>query len=319
MERRPSVSVVVATRNRHDRLSSLLESLRRQTIDDFELIVVDDGSSDATPELLLAEEARGELSLRVIRNEIAGGPARARNAGWRAGTGALVAFTDDDCEAEPGWLEGGLRAWDGRGDRIVQGLVQPIARERDGFGPLSYSIFVESESDNFETANIMYPRDLLERLGGFDDAFPNPSGEDADLGWRALALGAERVFAPDAAVAHAVVQLSPRQMARRLWQWSDAIRPYADHPELRARLHLGLFWNWSHYLLLRAILALPFLRRRWGWPLAAWLGGRYVAYQMERSRKYTGSARWAPGWVARDVVETAAVIRGALRYGVRVL
>ena len=315
----PSVSVVVATHNRQARLADLLACLRRQTLKDFEVIVVDDASADGTPQRLESEQELGGLDLRWFRHEFSGGPARARNAGWRAARAPLVAFTDDDCEPSPGWLEAGLRAWGEDPARVVQGHVSPIERERDRLGAFSYSIIVEGPSVAFETANIFYPRALLERLGGFDEAFGSPAGEDADLGWRARAAGAETTFCAEARVEHAVVELTPRQMLRRLWRWSEAMNAYKKHPGLRRSLHLGLFWNWSHYLVLRALLALPLLRHRWGWPLAAWLAGRLLAYEVQTSRKVAGTPWLAPWWIVRDVVETAGCARGAVRYRVLVL
>src|SRR4051794_15837438 len=102
----------MATHNRRDRLIAMLDSLRAQTLarDRFEVIVVDDASTDGTKEELTRQAARGDLDLKLIRREKAGGPATARNEGWRAASADLVAFTDDDCVAVPGWLEAGLAA-----------------------------------------------------------------------------------------------------------------------------------------------------------------------------------------------------------------
>src|SRR5688572_297385 len=101
----PAVSVVIPTHNRAGRLAAQLESLRAQTTRDFEVIVVDDGSRDGTPEVLAAQIARGGFDLRAIRHDAPQGPATARNAGWQAARAPLVAFTDDDCISHPGWLE----------------------------------------------------------------------------------------------------------------------------------------------------------------------------------------------------------------------
>src|SRR5439155_11754789 len=120
----PEVCVVVATRNRAERLRLLLDSLRSQSLprSAFEVVVVDDGSTDGTPGVLGEEAARGELPLRVIRQDRSAGVAGARNAGWRAGGGRLVAFVDDDCVADPGWLAAGLAAArDSDGLALVQG------------------------------------------------------------------------------------------------------------------------------------------------------------------------------------------------------
>src|SRR5204863_3588744 len=166
--------------------------------------------------------------LTVLRRETPAGPAQARNAGWRMARAPLIAFTDDDCEAQPQWLEAALRAWAGDPDRFLQGQVQPLAAERERIGPLAYWIVVEGPTHDFETANVFYPRALLERLGGFDERYPRPAGEDCDLGWRAQERGANRVYVPEAAVEHAVIELTPLGMMRKLWTWSYVMRCYAD-------------------------------------------------------------------------------------------
>jgi glycosyltransferase involved in cell wall biosynthesis len=315
---KPQVSVVVATRNRAPRLAALLESLRAQTLpaSRFEVIVCDDGSTDDTPLVMTSPEG---LNLVPLRHDVSEGPARARNAGVRAARGVLVAFIDDDCVASPRWLQAGIDAWGGDSHRFVQGPVAPITSERYRMGAFSYSIVITGPTPMYECANIFYPRALLEQVGGFDETFPRPAGEDADLGWRVRAAGGVPEFAPEARVEHAVVELGPRGYLRRLWQWSYAMQPYARHPALRETLHHGVFWNLSHYLLLRALLGVGLLRWRWAWPLALWLGRWYAAYEIAESRAHGGTPWLAPWWVARDVVETAACVRGSLRYRVLVL
>src|SRR5918994_7700046 len=102
----PAVSVVVATRDRHERLRALLDALAGQTVgqDAFEVIVIDDGSRDATPALLAERAAAGGLQLQVLTQPSSQGPAAARNRGWRAARAQAIAFTDDDCEPVAGWL-----------------------------------------------------------------------------------------------------------------------------------------------------------------------------------------------------------------------
>jgi glycosyltransferase involved in cell wall biosynthesis len=311
------VSVVIPTRDRGVQIVRQLAALRSQTMarERFEVIVVDDGSEAGTAELLAAEERAGDLPLRVIRHRSPGGPARARNAGWGAARGALIAFTDDDCVADPRWLEAGLRAWAGDPEAFVQGTTAPEDAELARRDPFAYSVEVTGLTPESETCNIFYPRALLERLGGFDaEAFDGPQGEDTDLAWRARAAGARPVFAADARMEHAVMRVGPAGILRRAWRWTPAILPFARHPELRrARLINGVFWNWTHYLLFRALLGLPFARRRWGWPLAWWLGRRLVAYELEKGRRQ-GTRALAVFWLAHDVVEVAAVLRGAIRY-----
>jgi GT2 family glycosyltransferase len=302
------VSVVVATRDRPERLAALLDSLRVQTLRDFELVVVDDGSAGGAVQL--------PEGVRAIRHERPLGPSAARNAGWRAATSPYVAFTDDDCVASPGWLEAlGAAA---RPSAIVQGPVEPIPSERSRLGPFSRSLWVDRLGPWFQAANVLYPRELLERLGGFDaDAFPF-AGEDCDLAWRALAEGAEAVWAPDARVQHAVNELGPAGTLRVALRWSESIRLFHRHPALRREaLTYGVFWKGSHYLLFRALVALALPRRLW--LLRLWLGAPYARHLLLRGSHDGGGPLAAPWYALHDLVELAAVARGAVRHRTLVL
>lgn len=311
----PQVTVVIATRNRPARLSAQLEALRAQTLDtvEFEVIVVDDASDDPeVADVLAAAEAAPSPRTTVIRNRAKIGTSAARNLGWRSAAAPLVAFTDDDCEAAPRWLAAGLAAWEGDLQRFVQGRTAPIERERAALGIWSYTIEVPELALEFQTCNIFYPREMLERLGGFDAETHPTSGEDTDLAWRAIAAGATPVFAPDALAHHAVVAMTPRSLLRRAWHFSDAIIPFGKHPELRRkRLIGGLFWNWSHYLLMRGLLAAALPRRLW--PLSLWLAWPLLRFQLQRARENGGGPQHVPWLLFYDSVEVAAVLRGAIR------
>lgn len=314
----PDISVVIATRDRASRLSAALASLRAQSLprERFEVIVVDDRSTDDTQAVLAGED---ELELRALRGA-GGGPGGVRNVGWPEARGALVAFTDDDCEADPEWLAGLLDAWKADPQRFLQGSTTPIEREAGEQGPLTYTYDIRALDVNFPCCNMAYPKALLARLGGFDaEALPR-TGEDCDLAWRAIEAGAEPRFVPEARVRHAVVHMEPLGFLRRAWSWGYAMPAFARHPQLRRRrLMKRVFFNWSHWYLLRLVLALALPRRRALWPLKFWLGRRYVE-----------DRRWAPGsdrpsaralaWnLVVDTVETAAVVQGSLRHGTLVL
>jgi glycosyltransferase involved in cell wall biosynthesis len=315
----PLVSVVLATHNRADRLQALLESLREQTLDRerFEVVVVDDASSDGrTPEVLDAEAARGELRLTLIRRDVAEGPAHARNKGWRVAKAALIAFTDDDCVVVPRWLEAALEVAGEHPGAVIQGRTDanPDPEEQRLLSPFSHTVVVQRLGPSYETCNVFYPRELLELLGGFDEeSFSMPGGEDTDLAWKAMEIGRETAWAEEAQAYHAVTWLGPIGRIRLAWRWHETILCFKRHPGLREHLIHGVFWKWTHYHLARTLLAIALPRRLW--PLRWWLAAPYVSYLVDRR---TGPLL-APAIVAHDVTETIAAVRGAIRYRVLVI
>ncbi len=311
----PEISVVVATHNRSRRLERLLTGLRAQSLDAdrFEVVVVDDGSADDTADVLARAGAEWP-AMTVITRARAAGPATAREEGWRAATGGVIAFTDDDCVPDPRWLEQGLTAIGENSGTFVQGRTEPDPTELDEMGPFSRTIEVAALHPAFNTCNIFYPRALLEQVGGFDDeAFDGaPGGEDCDLAWRAIATGARPVFEPDALVHHAVDRVGPLGMLRVAARWTTPMLAYARHPELRRDFVGGIFWKRTHYWLARTVLGLLLPARLA--PLRNWLMYPYLRNIWARGRVLGGGPLLAPWYVLLDLVETLAVARAALRY-----
>jgi GT2 family glycosyltransferase len=279
------------------------------------VIVVDDGSAADTGELLRTWERSGELELRVIRNGEPAGPAAARNAGWRAARGGLIAFTDDDCAPDPRWLISAIEAQRHTPGAIVQGRTLPEPSESAASRLLSRSVHVDSLGPQYETCNIFYPRELLERLGGFDQRFgKRPAAEDTDLAWRAIASGARPLYAPEAVVFHAVEALTVGGALRFPARWSGAMRVFADHPGTRAMLYRGVFWNVWHYLLWRSLASV--LAPGWARRMILTL---HLVQLRKRARAAGSSALAIPFLLVYDLVECWAVARGSIRYRTLVL
>jgi glycosyltransferase involved in cell wall biosynthesis len=306
----PEVSVVVATRDRAARLNALLDSLREQTLsrDRFELVVVDDGSADATASLLEAAQRSGDLDMRVIRLDHSHGPAGARNTGWRATRSPLVAFTDDDCVATPGWLEAGLLAFTAQPEAVIQGRVEINPAEAPKANPFTHTMQVHDAGGGYPTCNMFYGRALLDRLDGFDEGYRTPVAEDTDLAARAFEAGATLRFVPEATIYHGVLRHGAIKELRGATRWTPVVQCFKRHPELRSELIDGVFFRHNHWAFFRFALALALPRRLEALRLA--LAAPYVA-------RVTSGRRWpliAPYLIAFDALQVLGILRGAVRH-----
>lgn len=316
----PRVDVVVSTRDRAARLGALLDALRAQVVgrEAFTVTVVDNGSRDATPAVLAQAARDGRLDLRVVHRARGDGPAHGRDAGWRAGAAPLVAFTDDDCRPDPRWLAALLEAAGARPTALLAGRTDPDPAELHRLTPTARTQTVLQAGPWFPTCNLAYPRALLERVDGFDLRY-GWGGEDTDLAWRAQAAGAPVVYVEDAEVLHAVEDLGALGALRLACRWSEAMRVFAAHPQMRRQaLHHGLFWRRAHRDLLLAAAGLALAPRL---PPALALTLTLPWLQGARRRLWLsgGSARHLALLLAVDAVEVAAVVRGGARYRVAVV
>ena len=210
---RRGVSVILPTFNRARRLERCLGALPR----DVEIVVVDDGSTDETPEV----PARvGHSLLRYLRLENRG-PAAARNRGVDRASGDILAFIDDDCVPEPGWpwpLVNRL----GREPPAVGGVggrVLPLSDGRVSRYMTFHRILEPPPSCSYlVTANCAYRRVAFEAVGGFDETIRRPGGEDPDLAFRVRARGYRLAFEPSAIVRHEYRE-NPLDFARTFYRY----------------------------------------------------------------------------------------------------
>jgi GT2 family glycosyltransferase len=303
----PRVSVVVASHGRPDSLRTLLDSLREQTLpsDQWELIVVHTYPPEVGAELL--GDARHE---RVEPG--AARPSVQRNVGWRMARGELVAFVDDDCRAEPDWLERLVARW--QPGLVVQGATHPDPRDFDAFAsPHVRALRVDPPSREAQTCNILYERALLERVGGFDERAI--TGEDIDLSLRARRTGARVVGAGDALVYHAIEALSTVEKIRSQYKWQHLAYVVKRNPELRRWCAMRIFWKDEHLDALIALAALAAARRR-PWALV----GLYPYFRIERyrhgpaRRQQLRAIREMPTHFLVELAEIATFVVGSVRY-----
>lgn len=211
----PLVSVVIPTRNGATRLPSVLDALSKQTLQGaFEVIVIDDHSTDST-----AEVAASYPFVRVVRNDGAAGVPGASNVGVRAAAAEVIAFTDDDTMPAENWIEHGLELLGATAADAVAGHIDvplgphPTLTELMdlGRGYLDQEHYVSC--GYFATANLWMRRELFDRIGGFDERFTAQS-HDSDLGARIAEAGLRVIYAADLVVEHPP-RSRPRQLARK--------------------------------------------------------------------------------------------------------
>lgn len=205
----PAVSVIVPTYNRPERLGACLNALARLDAPEggFEVVVVDDGSPVHAASV--AAPFRDRLAVEVIRQENAG-PAAARNRGAARARGALLAFTDDDCQPSTGWLRAYAEAARERPGHLLIGTTTNMLRSNpfaeasqllidylyEYYGPESgRSLLVASN-------NMALPAEAYRAMGGFDERFGRAAAEDRDFSARWHEAGRPAARVPEAVVEH---------------------------------------------------------------------------------------------------------------------
>ena len=281
----PLVSIIIPTYNRADFLSEAIRSVLAQTFTGYELIVVDDGSTDGTVAMVrgIADPRVSVLSLPHC-----GSPGRARNAGIARARGRYVAFLDSDNLWEPTKLEDQLAAlsahpecrWCHTGLQCIDEagaphprwplprpasegwMLEPLLRRRDGVN----------------TSSVLAESTLLREVGGFDETFV--WGEDYDL-WVRLALRSPIASVRDARVRH---RIHASQFTRRA-------RPFAwQAPQLSILRALG-----------KMARSAPTWRLRWLCMREALkVGAAYVATRVRGAWRRSGSRQTEPRPVGRS-------------------
>ncbi len=292
------LSVVIAVRNRPEGIRRAIEGVLRGTVprERFELIVVDNGSTDGTAAVAAAAGAR-------VIDEAVPNRCRARNRGADAAAGKWLAFIDSDCVPEPGWLDALLHATEEAQAHprraLIAGPVLPARPASTVEAYIAKRRWVDQEkflapgrrfSPPFAaTANLAVRREVYLALGGLDPELAT-AGEDADFCWRAAEAGWELHFEPAAALVH-----HHRATLGGLWRQSF------DYGIGNAEL----FARWKN---------------RWG--ARAWIEPRRYAWAMKALVKSPFAFAWARDPLARrepfyDFLANAAMALGRLRGGLR--
>jgi glycosyltransferase involved in cell wall biosynthesis len=197
------ISIVIPTFNSAQVLKACLESLANQTVgrEKYEVIVVDDGSTDETKDIV------AKYPVRYIHQQNRG-PAAARNNGVNHAQGEVVLFTDADCEPEPNWIEEMIKplndnqvvgvkgAYKTRQKELVARLVQiEYEHKYERMKKFKYIDFIDTYSAG-------YRKDVFLKYEGFDERYPGASVEDQEFSFRLAHDGYKMVFNPEAVVYH---------------------------------------------------------------------------------------------------------------------
>lgn len=197
----PRVSVVVCSYNGGRTLAQCLESLQAIDYPDFEIILVDDGSTDNT-----AEVAEKFPAVRVIHQPNLG-LSEARNVGLRHAKGSVIAYTDSDCFVDPHWLSMLVAKLLCTGDAAAGG---PNLSPDDGLvaacvaaspGQPTHVLEDDETAEHIPGCNMAYRREALEAVNGFNPRY-RKAGDDVDMCWRLQLEGMRIAFAPGAFVWH---------------------------------------------------------------------------------------------------------------------
>ncbi len=236
-------TIQLCTYNRAALLARVLDACFDQTVDDdaYEIVLVDDGSTDDTRSVIEEARRRATCALIVVSQANAG-LARARNAGIARASGQRILFIDDDVLPLPNFVQEHLCG----GDRHPSAIVRGGAIEVDDLDNLPPPIWnITNYSGNyFWTTNVSVPLATIRAIGGFDESFSEYGWEDIDVGLRLRFSGIRGVFYPRALVYH----FKPRppgtsvekMIAQARAQARTAVQLVRRHPHWRAYLATGI-------------------------------------------------------------------------------
>jgi glycosyltransferase involved in cell wall biosynthesis len=225
-------SIIIPAYNSATTLPACLEACRNQDYGTpFEVIVVNDGSTDRTAEIA------GHYPAVCISQDNAG-PAAARNTGWRRATGSIICFTDADCVPESGWLRRIDREFSREQAAAVGGgytyknpgvwgsaIHREISRRHAGMQ--GYTNFLGS-------FNLSVQRAALEKIGGFNETYLRASGEDNDLSYRLAQQGCKLFFNPEITVEHRHYWTLAGYLRSQLRHGYWRMKLYREHPKMRS-------------------------------------------------------------------------------------
>jgi len=200
------ISIIIPMFNAEKNILPLIESLKTQSKHDFEVIIVDDGSTDCSREIVESKKTIVTFPVTLISQKNAG-PATARNVGVEHAKGEIIIFLDSDCITPPNWIE-----------EMIRPLVGKVAGCNCGYQTKNHESLIaryigfeiarrherltKNNIDTIGSYSASFVKDIFQEAGGFNTDYRNASGEDFDLSFNIHKLGFTLVFTDDTFVYH---------------------------------------------------------------------------------------------------------------------
>jgi GT2 family glycosyltransferase len=173
---------VICVKDAEKYIEDCINSLLAQTFKDFEVVIIEDGSTDRTRNII---KKLGDKRIRYFENKENLGIAKSRNIGLRLSEGEYIFFTDSDCIVTKNWIEEGLKFLENPNCVGVEGKIFYVSEE---YKPTFSDHVCENKyGGQFMTGNIAYKRSIIKKVGGFDEKYTY--NEDRDLALRIMKLG----------------------------------------------------------------------------------------------------------------------------------
>jgi len=229
----PDVSVVMCARNAEKYVGNCIGSILNQTFQNFEIVLVDDMSSDNTADIVTKFN---DKRIIYIRNKEWLRIPRSRNEGLKYAKGKYIFFTDADCTVSPNWIEEGLRYLEHKNCIGVEGRITYVSEDYEP--TFSDHVMENTSGGQYMTGNEAYTKDVVLAIGGFDERMGSLT--DRDFGLRAMKQG-KMCFNPNMIVYHPQVTLTPTILIKSAPNTADRVFLFKKFGERKFMLWRILF------------------------------------------------------------------------------
>lgn len=255
-----TLSVIVPTFEAEDTIPDLLESLANQSYTDFEVIVVDDDSKDGTVE---AAKYYRCATIQLDRNR---GPAHCRNIGAKKAKGEILVFTDSDCTVDSQWLETIKQHFSVNEAEAVMGrlILMPSTLLGDSISALGFpaggslgfdkmwKVDRAGYTSSLSSCNCAIKKEIFLDVGGFDESFPFPGGEDTLLAYNLISQNYRIRYCPDI-IAYHKARDSLVDFVR--WQYKRGMSSHIFSRKVSNKIDFGRLRMWSTVNIIRHYFA----------------------------------------------------------------